>query len=91
MGTSLTSASIPALNPPQLKRISTDGKALGITGTPTMYINGYTISGAAALDTLHDLVQQQVDSSQEKKAADSGSKPQAKAKRKSASQMARLN
>jgi len=68
-----------------------DGKALGITGTPTMYINGYTVSGAAALDTLHDLVQQQVDSSQEKKAADSGSKPQAKAKLKSASQMAGLN
>jgi protein-disulfide isomerase len=67
------------------------GKALGITGTPTMYVNGYTVSGAAALDTLHDLVQEQIDSSQEKKAADSGSKPQAKAKPRSGSQMAGLN
>jgi protein-disulfide isomerase len=54
------------------------GKGLGISGTPTMYINGYTVSGAAAYDTLHTLVQEQVDSAWEKRSADSGSKPQAK-------------
>jgi hypothetical protein len=43
-----------------------------------MYINGYTVSGAAAYDTLHTLVQEQVDSAWEKRSADSGSKPQAK-------------
>ena len=52
------------------------GKDLGISGTPTIYVNGYTVSGAASLDVLRELIQAQID--QEKK-ADASSKPQAKA------------
>ncbi len=54
------------------------GKDLGISGTPTMYINGYAISGAASFDVLRELIQEQLDA-QERKAADASSKPQAKA------------
>jgi protein-disulfide isomerase len=65
------------------------GKNLGITGTPTIYVNGYTLSGAASFETLRQLVQTQVDAAQEKKAADTASKPQAKVDRKGSAQMAR--
>ncbi len=54
------------------------GKDLGISGTPTMYINGYAISGAASLEVLRDLIQEQLDA-QEGKAANASSKPQARA------------
>ena len=66
------------------------GKDLGITGTPTMYINGYTISGAASLDILRELMQGQLDSPGEE-GGRFGSRPQAKAQLKSASQVAGLN
>jgi len=66
------------------------GKDLGITGTPTMYINGYTVSGAATFDTLRQLVDQ-IDSGGEKNAAGVQSKPQAKAAEKASSQTALLN
>jgi protein-disulfide isomerase len=64
------------------------GKDLGISGTPTIYINGYAISGAASFETLRELIQGQVDAAQEKKAADAASKPQAKADPKCPQQMA---
>jgi len=67
------------------------GKNLGISGTPTMYINGYTVGGAASYDTLRDLVQQQLDAGSEKSSATSGSKPQAKAGVNHPAQMARSN
>jgi protein-disulfide isomerase len=66
------------------------GKGLGITGTPTMYINGYTVSGAASFDTLSQLVEQ-IDASGEKKAASAETKPQAKAAVKASAQTALLN
>ena len=43
-----------------------------------MYINGYAISGAASVDVLRELIQEQLDA-QEGKAANASSKPQAKA------------
>jgi protein-disulfide isomerase len=49
------------------------GKDLGISGTPTVYVNGYVISGAASYDVLQELIQGQIQK------ADTGSKPQAKA------------
>lgn len=52
------------------------GKDLGITGTPTMYVNGYVISGAASADVLRQLIQGQLDAQAKKGDA---SKPQAKA------------
>jgi protein-disulfide isomerase len=66
------------------------GKGLGITGTPTMYINGYTVSGAASFDTLSQLVEQ-IDAGGEKKAASAEIKPQAKAAVKGGAQTALLN
>ena len=36
------------------------GKTLGITGTPSFFINGYFLSGAAQYDTMRDLVEQQL-------------------------------
>lgn len=36
-----------------------EGKKLGITGTPTIFINGHVVSGAAKYDTLKELVEQQ--------------------------------
>jgi len=36
------------------------GKTLGITGTPSFFINGYFLSGAVQYDTLRDLVEQQL-------------------------------
>jgi protein-disulfide isomerase len=35
------------------------GKALGITGTPTFFINGHMVTGAAKYETLRDLVAQE--------------------------------
>ncbi len=55
------------------------GKELGINGTPTIFVNGYALSGAASYDSLREVIQDQVDASQEKKAADASSKPQARA------------
>ena len=45
------------------------GKGLGITGTPTTYVNGYTVNGAVSFDTLRELIQGQIDATQDKKAA----------------------
>ncbi len=62
------------------------GKDLGISGTPTMYINGYAISGAASFDTLREIIQGQVNAAEEKKAAGgASSKPEAKAEKRSPS------
>lgn len=36
------------------------GKTLGISGTPSFFINGYFLSGAVQYDTLRDLVEQQL-------------------------------
>jgi len=66
------------------------GKDLGITGTPTMYINGYTVSGAVPYDTLRRLVEQ-LDSGAEKKDAGLESKPQAKAGSNASAQTAMAN
>ena len=67
------------------------GKNLGISGTPTMYVNGYTVGGAASYWTLRDLVQQQIDAGAEKGSATSESKPQAQADTNHSAQMARSN
>ncbi len=43
--------------------VSTDaeqGKSLGVTGTPSFFINGHFVSGALQYDTLRDLVEQQL-------------------------------
>lgn len=53
-----------------------DGRGLGISGTPTIFINGYALSGAASYDSLQEIVQQQLDNG---KSAGAASKPQAKA------------
>jgi len=39
---------------------SKDGKNLGITGTPTVFVNGHVISGAASYETLRELVDGQI-------------------------------
>jgi protein-disulfide isomerase len=36
------------------------GKSLGITGTPSFFINGYYVSGAVSYDQLRELVDQQL-------------------------------
>jgi protein-disulfide isomerase len=36
------------------------GKNLGISGTPSFFVNGYFLSGAAQYDTMRDLVEQQL-------------------------------
>jgi len=52
-----------------------DGRGLGISGTPTIFINGYALNGAASYDSIEEVVQQQLDTV---KSAGAGSKPQAK-------------
>ncbi len=37
-----------------------EGKKLGINGTPSFFVNGYFLSGAAQYDEMRDLVQQQL-------------------------------
>jgi protein-disulfide isomerase len=39
---------------------ATQGKELGVTGTPTFFINGYLISGSVSYDSLREMVQQQL-------------------------------
>jgi protein-disulfide isomerase len=36
------------------------GKSLGITGTPTVFVNGHVITGAVSYDTFKELVDQQI-------------------------------
>jgi protein-disulfide isomerase len=36
------------------------GKSLGITGTPTVFVNGHVITGAVGYDTFKELVDQQI-------------------------------
>ena len=63
------------------------GKDLGISGTPTMYVNGYAISGAASFDVLRELIQGQLDA-QEKKESNAASEPHADVELKRSAQLA---
>jgi protein-disulfide isomerase len=36
------------------------GQSLGVSGTPSFFINGYFVSGAVTYDTLKELIQQQI-------------------------------
>ena len=36
-----------------------EGKQLGLSGTPSFFVNGYFLSGAVSYDMIHDLVAQQ--------------------------------
>ena len=61
-----------------VKKDLTQGKSLGITGTPTTFVNGYTLNGAASFETLSELIKGQIDAAQEKKAtSDAATKPHA--------------
>jgi protein-disulfide isomerase len=49
----------------QAARIRQDlaaGQALGLTGTPSFFVNGRFVSGAVGYDTLHDLVERELTS-----------------------------
>ena len=37
-----------------------EGKRLGLTGTPTFFVNGHFLSGAVDYNTLNELVEQQL-------------------------------
>lgn len=50
------------------------GKSLGITGTPSFFINGYYISGAVSYDQLRELVDQQLAQRTTKSISDAGSR-----------------
>jgi predicted DsbA family dithiol-disulfide isomerase len=48
------------------------GKSLGITGTPSFFINGYYISGAVSYDQMRELVDQQLAQRTTKSISDAG-------------------
>jgi protein-disulfide isomerase len=61
-----------------VKKDMTQGKSLGITGTPTTFVNGYTLNGTASFESLSELIKGQIDAAQEKKAtSDAATKPHA--------------
>lgn len=69
------------------------GKNLGITGTPTIYVNGFSLAGAQPYAALESVVQEQIaaaqQQNQQKKAGNAASnKPQANAGSKGSSQVA---
>ena len=43
---------------PDVAKGQTQGKDLGLTGTPTFFINGHMVNGAAKYETLRDMVAQ---------------------------------
>jgi protein-disulfide isomerase len=53
------------------------GKSLGITGTPTTFVNGYTLNGAVSYESLSELIQTQIDAQEKKNTSDAGTKPHA--------------
>jgi protein-disulfide isomerase len=48
------------------------GKSLGVTGTPSFFINGYYVSGAVSYDELRELVDQQLAQRSGKSISDAG-------------------
>lgn len=61
-----------------VKKDLTAGKSLGITGTPTTFVNGYTVNGSASFESLSELIRGQIEATQDKKAAsDAEAKPHA--------------
>jgi protein-disulfide isomerase len=50
------------------------GKSLGISGTPSFFINGYFISGAVSYDELRELVDQQLTQRITKSISDAGAR-----------------
>jgi len=50
------------------------GKSLGISGTPSFFINGYFVSGAISYDQLRELVDQQLARRNGKSVSDAGSR-----------------
>jgi len=50
------------------------GKSLGITGTPSFFVNGYYVSGAVSYDQLRELVDQQLAQRTTKSISDAGSR-----------------
>jgi protein-disulfide isomerase len=44
----------------KIKQDQTEGTHLGITGTPTLFINGRYLSGAAKYETIRDMVQEEL-------------------------------
>jgi len=50
------------------------GKSLGITGTPSFFVNGYYLSGAVSYDQLRELVDQQLDQRTSKSISEAGSR-----------------
>lgn len=56
------------------------GKDLGISGTPTIFINGYVFSGAGSIETMEGIVQSQIEAAKANAASSRAvPKPQAKA------------
>ena len=56
------------------------GKSLGISGTPTIFINGYVFSGAGSIETMEAVIQGQLDGAKANASSSrSVTKPQAKA------------
>jgi len=49
---------------PAIAKTLEQGKKLGLTGTPSFLINGHFISGATDIDTLRDLINQELQSPQ---------------------------
>lgn len=47
----------------KIKQDQTEGTHLGITGTPTLFINGRYLSGAAKYETIRDMVQEELSAS----------------------------
>ena len=58
-----------------------DGRSLGISGTPTIFINGYVFSGAGSIETMEGVIQGQLDGAKANATSSKhvAPKPQAKA------------
>ncbi len=51
----------------------TEARRLGLTGTPSFFVNNHFLSGAVGYDALHDLVQQQLNAPPDHTATTAGS------------------
>ncbi|MHB8384029.1 MAG: thioredoxin domain-containing protein [Candidatus Binataceae bacterium] len=60
------------------------GESLGVSGTPSFFINGYFVSGAVTYETLRELVQQQIAATGAKPGSELGTRSGAAHSEKSA-------
>jgi protein-disulfide isomerase len=62
-GTSFDNCLDSSAEAPEVKKDQAQGQKLGLAGTPSFFINGHFVSGAASYATLREMVEQQLASS----------------------------